>query len=691
VTPTPEIKTPGARPPLARDFTRFLLELSIGVHRYAMYPLTHPSLGPTAEAVTDHLLALLRERAVLRVGVGRRELLVEGGTSDPRHPVLGDLARRLHHQQIGALSFAHGVRLHEVQELLEVLGRSPSDDEVPIGLRAVDELPSWPHARIHALGVDRLTLGESTAWSGARALDLWMGLAAAVLGQEAVDAERASDPVVLARALDERVGEAGVEAVVSDQLAQLMAELRATAGVEGEDVRSKVAVLLRGLEEGTLDRIVAMGGDPVRRRTFVHDANHGLPVEAVFRVVESAARAGGQTISTSMSRLLGKLSAHPAEDAGGGSDTPVAGWADRAGVTEIVERLLDDWDLGDPNPERYTAVLDTMARSAPVFVHREQDGQDGGAPAGALRVVLTALEVGVFGLTVGRALLDLVDAGRATHLVDLLGEAGEDNVAARAMLDELTSPRLLGHLLSRREVEEEALRAVVERAGEAAIDPLMEVLVESESRALRRKVFDALAGLGPRVGQRAAERLEDPRWFVQRNMLALLHQLDGLPDGFDPLWLTSHGDHRVRREAFPLALRDASCREQALSLALSDRDERLVRMALLELRDGVPDTLVPAVVKRALHEDRSDEIRALAVRTVRDATAPVVKDTLLALAAPARSLFGRPRLGGASAAVLAALEVLRERWGDDRQVRPVLEQARRNRNPALRRAAGGTP
>lgn len=694
MTPTPASESTargGPRPVLAREFTQFLLELAIGVHRYAVYPPGHPSLEPMADAVTELLEELLRDRAVLRIGVGRRELLLEGGSTDPGHPVLGDLAHRLHHRQISGVSFAHGIRPTEVEGLLETLGREMDAEAVPLGLRPVEEIPSWPHVRIHPLGMERLGVADEPGFGGARALDLWMSLAGLVLREEAVDADQASDARIVAARLTEGPADEAVEREVADHLAQLAAELRATSGPETEKVRDKVAVLLEHLDREVLDRIIAMGGDVARRQALLRDVNHSLPMDAVLRVMESAARTGGQTISHSMARLLSKLSVHaPAPGASAGGPDRVAGWSPAgAGLRDIVDHLLEDWDLDDPNPDRYTAVLDSMARAAPLLRERA-DAEDaaGTALPGAARIVHIALEAGAFGTTVKRAILDLIDRGEAGELVELLRESGEEDPTAARMLDYLTEPEQLHRILAREEVEERALSALVVRSGEDSIEPLMDVLVESESRSLRRKVFDVLAGLGPRVAEKALERLEDRRWFVQRNMLALLNHLEGLPRGFDPLWYTDHGDYRVRREAFPLALRDGASRDRALSLALSDRDERLVRMALLELRDGVPEALVPTLVSRVLEAERTDEIRALGVRTVRYSESVLVRDALMGLAAPGRSLFGRPRLGAPSASVLSALEVLDARWRWDRAALAVLDQARRSRDPAIRRAVG---
>ena len=39
------------RASLSREFSDFLIELSIALHKHAMYPSGHPSLGPAAAGV----------------------------------------------------------------------------------------------------------------------------------------------------------------------------------------------------------------------------------------------------------------------------------------------------------------------------------------------------------------------------------------------------------------------------------------------------------------------------------------------------------------------------------------------------------------------------------------------------------------------------------------------------------------
>ena len=80
---------------LTKELSEFLLEFSIGVHRYSMYPPDHPSLGQVAENVLARLGEVLATRPVLSIGVGRDQLMMGGMATEAGHPVLRDRARQI--------------------------------------------------------------------------------------------------------------------------------------------------------------------------------------------------------------------------------------------------------------------------------------------------------------------------------------------------------------------------------------------------------------------------------------------------------------------------------------------------------------------------------------------------------------------------------------------------------------------
>ena len=139
-------------------------------------------------------------------------------------------------------------------------------------------------------------------------------------------------------------------------------------------------------------------------------ASASLDVGAVMKVLESIAAASHQEVSHHLLRLLGRWGQMgPAAPA----DTRMA--ADAALRTN-VNRLLEDWRLDDPNPERYTAALDMMAMASP----REGARVETCDP---IVILQAALESGSTGPRIDLATRDALSAGRFDELMALLQDA----------------------------------------------------------------------------------------------------------------------------------------------------------------------------------------------------------------------------------------------------------------------------
>jgi hypothetical protein len=699
---------PGVEAPatLSRELGELLIELSIGVHRYTMYPPGHPSLAHSAAKIEVRVAQCLDSRAVLHIGVAKDRLVVEGVATDQRHPVLRDLARTLHDRHVAALSFRAGVSTGEVERLLTELARETEPD----GAAPESELGEWSgeHITVHPIGYERLTLQEgagSDAPGMDRATELWVALAQAAMSTGAPEAAAGQprpageqpmpDEAALADALHRRSSEQAYDRAIAGYLRQITQELKDNKGADARVVRDRVSGLIRQLDEPALRRVLEMGGDLAAAREFVLDANQTLAVDAVVKVLGAAAGAAGQTVSTSMIRLLSKLSKH----AQGGD--PRRGRADSA-LRDNIDRLLADWTLEDPNPKQYTQILDGMARVAPPLdgaraqKGHEAESQPGAGGEreshehpGAVRLIQMALELDAWGLTTEAAASELIEAGRVRRLIELMREAPEGSRAAKKVRACLRDSEHLRRLFSTEEVDEEWLHLFIRDMGKEAVPPLLDALAESESRSVRRRVFDSLVGLRQDLSADVVPRLEDPRWFVVRNMLALIQRLDPRPTGFDPKRFLRHPDARVQKEAFPLALKDEAGRAEALAFGLSSGDERLIHLSLLEVQGSeLPRALVSAVVKAAARDDYSPLLRVLAVRALRRERSSTVRDTMLDVAAPRSGLFGRRKLRSEkSPDVVAAVEALAERWPRDGNTTDVLDAARRSADPDLRRAA----
>ena len=667
------------RAALSRDLSELLVELSIAAHRFAMYPSDHPSLEPAAENVIRGLTRLLQDRRQLALGIARRQLIIEGIATDEAHPVLSDLARRLHGHHLALVRFERGVTLQELIEFLQTLSEEPERGGQAVGLLPPEHLPFWRRLRVLPIGYDELELTdqEQEDEEPPRVRQLWIGLAQAAMRKDRLPDEEPGGRV-LAQVIEQKGGEEAYDKVIVGYLHQLAEELGGAEGPDAQRARRMMSEMVDALEEDTLTRLLQLGGAYPQRKRFLLDVNQArLTAHSVVRILESAAAVEGQNISSSLTRLLSKLSIHA-----GGRNRNLRAEAESA-IRETVESLISDWDLDDPNPDAYTQLLDRMSQASPMLEDAEGDE---GLP-GADRIVRMSLELDTGGPTLQRAVSQLLDEGRVGELFGILDEAPDGSEVAGELLAQLTSPAQLQRLLAGEGVHDDSLRALVERIGSQAVDPLFQFLTESESRAVRRRAFDCLAALEVDLSEKVLHHLKDDRWFVQRNMLALLQKVEEPPPGFSPGEYLKHEDPRVRREALALALRNGSTRDQALAQAFRDEDERIVRTALMEVQEGLPDTLVPLVVSRVLQSGSFPQLRSLAAQALGGNRSSLAREALLNLCSRRGLLFfWTRRLASRSPETLAALSTLARRWPDDPRAADVLERARRSRDPAIRAA-----
>jgi len=289
---------------LSRELADFLVELSIAMHKHAIYPPGHPLLEGAVDAVARKLWGLLVDRPALSIGVARRQLVIEGVATDPNHPLLQELANKLHRHHLGAVKCTRGVERTEIAEMLATLAMDAGRMERPLGLMTDELVGKWDHVRLYALTYDRLELlddesakkNENQMGAG-RAAQLWVGLARAALAADTTsDDSTPLEPSVVARAIEEHQREQAYDQVIVGYMLQIASELKAGGGADGSTAESaalqnRISRMLGALRPETLSRLLEMGGDTFQRRRFVLDATQGMTAEAVVDLVKAAATA----------------------------------------------------------------------------------------------------------------------------------------------------------------------------------------------------------------------------------------------------------------------------------------------------------------------------------------------------------------------------------------------------------------
>lgn len=677
------------RTTLSRELGEFLIELSIAVNRTAMYPQGHPSQEEGAAVVVHRLATLLYDRPTLSIGVAQKQLVIEGVATDARNPVLSSLAGRLHEHHIGALVFHSGATPGEVLGALRLLAREPEKGALPLGLGHPELLDVGPRVRLYPLTFERLELldadgsEESDDPDRARVAALWIGMARAAMadeggGHEGLTHEQPAptDPGEVAAAINAHPQAQAYDQVIVGYLLQIANELKKDGGVAAAAVRRRMSRLIGGLNEGTLDRLVQMGGDVEQRKRFLLDAADGMAADAVVELARAGGDLSKRPVTDSMMRILKKLSKHT--EAG----PPRARQTADVALRDQIRRLVADWTLDDPNPEAYTRALDAMAG------HRQGDRLNSGThPPEPMRVLQMAVELSTGGPGVEQAARKLLDSGYLADVMRVI-EGAARSAATEAVWREIVRPEQILGMLAREPVDFPLLDRVIARADPAAVaGVLLDALDDEDSHVARSTLLRALGRLGPEVGFEAVSRLSSAGVKSTRQLLSLLNDLQVVPANIAPLEFARSEDPHVRREALQLAMRMPAERDRALALALTDADERVVRTGVRAAQSGVPDAIVALLARRAGDLRLPMDLRVNLVRALGGIRSPLVLDALLRVTTAGRTLFGRPRLAPRSPEMVAGIGVLADDWSSDRKAAAVLRRARRSADADVRSAA----
>lgn len=655
---------------LEHRLSRFLVDLSIALHRFAMYPPGHPSLADALETLGRGAEALLLEHPKIAVGVARDRLVIEGVVTDARHALLSALADRLHRHLLSALTIRRGVTMRELGDVVRAIASDPSGDAGPLGRGAANLASAWPHVSLYPLsagGLEMIEETESEAAPADRSAELWVGLARAALGREVPDSSGGVEPAAVARAIDEHQPVEAYDQVIVGYLQQIAEEVRTAQAPDTVELRRRVSALVSAMHPDTLRRLLAMGGDALRRRTFVRAASAGMSAGAVVDLVKAAAEASAETLSNGLVRLLSKLAAHA--DAGAPTVQPLADSALRL----QVEQLTAGWDLADPNPADYADVLQRIAESSSPVPRRPAASRDAADP---LRILQICLELEEEAPALWRALDALVDGGDAVLAIDLLQPAGAGGGLGRRAWDRMVSADTVRRLLARVPPAFTPVDALLPHLHGDALAPLFDLLLDSDDRHVRRAAFDRLRRTGADGAAQALARSADERWYVQRNLLALLAEIEQLPASCDPRpWLT-HDDARVRREALRVALRLPAIRDAAVGVALHDGDERVLRVAVNAASERPCRGAAAQLLVLAAQEALADDLRALAIQAlVRASRSEETLQLLLQLATRTTRRLRWPARDSASRTSLAALGALAACWPQNAKAAAIVRRA----------------
>ena len=710
---------------LSRELSDFLVEFSIAMQKHAIYPPKHPLLQTAVDGVMRKVALLLVDRESLSIGIARRQLIIEGVGTDPEHPLLKELAGRLHKHNLGAIKFGQGVARDELTDALATIAVDAGGPAGPIGGKADELSEQWANVKLFPLNYERLELvyegtdteGEERIKKGAgnpRAAQLWVGMArAAMMMDEGAELDADSmNPLVVAEAIDKKRDEQAYDQVIVGYLLQIAEELKKSGGTpETVELQKRISDLVKQLSQDTLKNLLRMGGDAAQRRQFLLNASQGMTVDAVLDLVQATAADGKQSISHSMMRLFSKLSKYADNDA-----DPMRRANAEASMREHMQKLISEWKLDDPNPTAYGKALAKAARTG-----RRKEPDNPYIECEPERIAHMAFELSASGPRLDAALDAMLNAARLELLLNMLDNA-PDKEFAEGVWAYLDSKDILWAALSEARIDFAVLERLVRRKRMSAVDPILDVTERTRDARVRERLMDVLLEIGDEVGPFLVRRLDGAKSDLRRDMFQVLGKLKSVPDGFDGSRFLTHPDVAIRREAVRLMLKFVETRDDAIVAGITDTDERAVFFGLQAAQEsGCPPRALPIIRKRLENGDMDTSLMTLAIRVIAAAdsgvgpqlqgkgrTSQIMKavnldanpaqtaiagkktlDWLIGKVA-SKNIFGKWKLEKKTPEMLAAFGAIAGYWNHLPEVQDIIQVAIKANDPELKKAIGTT-
>jgi len=553
-----------------------------------LYPAGHPAREGVVGSAFGQLAGLVAPTGSYSLGVTRDGLMT--GDLTLEGPGVKELAEVLYRHNVAVLRFLDGIAQADLEALLaEIRLDVEGEDAGPIAQRMVER--GVTHIEIETVDLSELVATESL--SGSTVQD---------------DRETSLWSRILALQLEGREAEPD-ETTRGGTLAEVLSFLRTYLGTQsGGDTApndSRLPQLAEGIAQAIESHIGTPDGEAAQAFQIrqVTELLAGLPAELRRPVLDRAlARAAGGegpeaflsalTTSSESVEMLGSLRrlrddsfsfSQPAlglieELALKAPDTQTrASSEDATAMSALAE---SDLDTGLLQAEDDFAVLLPNTPLQPLELPADFDGPletltPAGTTSGLLTILLdllaspTLCEEAEDGETVtgildrlAEVFTSLVDsdrprvAGALFQQLERLAEEhsgtvlGEQIPTLLARLRTGETAGALVEIIARSGKEgHEPIRHLVEVLGQPMIRELLVAQSEADDLSDRRHVFDFLASFPRGVARSAAQLLSDERWYVVRNMIALLATI-GDPRSFAQVrGCLRHADERVRAEA----------------------------------------------------------------------------------------------------------------------------------------------
>jgi HEAT repeat protein len=535
----------------ARLLSDAIIELNISRRNVSIYPRDHPSVDKSLSRAFEYMQKLFELRPEITLAIARDTLIIDDYYLDKQNPVYREFALNLSRMNIAHVTFTTGLTKDELYEFHRFI--SGRVDEVPAEIvgEKLREL-NLIHIRAGLIDYGAFLFEEGKTSREKPAEQLWeryiYGMLEGTLNTEDMPEEfREIPPEVLARFVNTVAADDLKEETYDRVITTYMRRSSETA-FSSKDLK-RLLGFINGLKPELKKQFLTSS-----LRTFTGDmdsTDKALREVSVDEVIEllSAINEQKLAIPEALKNLLDKLSGLP-QEAVESLSFESGLLVDDIFLAPDIANLLGEASfsafIDDAYQKEIQKLLDFKAKGvAPAELREwEREYSDDAIEKDFNQALLELLLSDILSEEEYLSFVNLIrdqsvqfmwtgQYGQLLSIIRVLDEnAGHSKFSAAATeaLRYYHSGEFITGLISSLRMLGRQMRAeawlLCQYYGERIIPSLLDALVQEGSQTVRRFFMELLKQFGAGVIPEAIKRLGDPRWFVKRNMLYILSEIN---------------------------------------------------------------------------------------------------------------------------------------------------------------------
>lgn len=658
-----------------RTICILIYAMNVASRNLLSYPRGHPLVLESFQKVEDILNGLFESRNDLMFGIAKDAFMLGEKFLGRKDPILRIVARTLFKHGIIGLKLLKGVSVHELIEFDAIILQKYGEIRQQGGIVALLSKARIKHIQVQLINYSMFQAAEgaSTCNNDDRYPEsslFWWRLVRGLL-KESLNFQDGSsepwediDPEALAAALNGACPDPQSPPGEGPDFAVLLAMKKSHFKqlAQDQDSTTRLARFLKSLSRDLRQRFMDRFFTSLLEHSDVaDDVLSGFPDEIILEALENHTT-GRHYIPPSIVDILHKLRKGSKSGAPQGGKDSLADYS-REELVEKFKIILRE-DEGDrfiplDYQKLLRGIIAAETLSAPDLVQVQElkktltDQSTSVTLASVIAHMIASRGCDQVSddlkLKLRDSCIGLIRSGDFQIVIDIL-ETMQKNAAPASNGHERVSTAY-GEIFSGKEFIEEVLNAsvrwgkekhfliaeIIRHIGSSFAEPLLDHLAEEGNRMLRQFYMDLLLEMGEAARDPAIRRLQDSRWYVVRNLVIILRNLNDASALSSIRCIVDYPHPKVRQEVLQtlLKLNDPMADRLLLEELNSSDSGRIVKAIMMAGKSRNRDIFLKLVgfLKRRWLANSSFEIKKASIHALAEmgnsAALPVLRALLI--------------------------------------------------------------